>query len=68
MARLRTKNANLKNIAIKSTKHLHCSQKAFQTDYFPFIRIIFNTDPKMAAGLSAWFQYDESDILFLTDK
>ncbi len=68
MARLRTKNANLKNIAIKSTKHLHCSQKVFQTDYFPFIRIIFNTDPKMAAGLSAWFQYDESDILFLTDK
>jgi replication factor C large subunit len=68
MGRLRGKSASIKNIANKSTKRLHCSRKAFQTDYYPFIRIIFNTDPKMAAGLAAWLQYDEPDILFLTDK
>ena len=68
MGRLRGKNASLTSIANKSTKHLHCSRKAFQIDYYPFIRIIFNTDPKMAAGLTAWLQYDESDIFFLTGK
>ena len=68
MGRLRSKNASLTGIANKSKKQLHCSKKAFQIDYYPFIRVIFNTDPRMAAGLVAWFQYDESDILFLTDK
>ncbi|MCE7738444.1 MAG: replication factor C large subunit [Candidatus Heimdallarchaeota archaeon] len=68
MGRLRGKNASLTGIANKSIKKLHCSKKAFQVDYYPFIRVIFNTNPRMAAGLVAWFRYDESDILFLTDK
>jgi len=68
MGRLRGKNTSLMGIANKSIKQLHCSKKAFQVDYYPFIRVIFNTDPKMAAGLVAWFQYDEPDIFFLTDK
>ncbi len=68
MGRLRGKNTSLVGIANKSIKQLHCSKKAFQVDYYPFIRIIFNTNPKMAAGLVAWFQYDEQDIFFLTDK
>ena len=68
MGRLRSKNTSLVGIANKSIKQLHCSKKAFQVDYYPFIRVIFNTNPKMAAGLVAWFQYDEPDIFFLTDK
>ncbi len=67
MARLRRKNASIKNLAEKSTRRLHCSNKEFQTEYYPFIRIIFNTDPKMAGGLATWFQYSDDDLDFLTE-
>ena len=67
MARLRGKNASIQSIAEKSIKKLHCSKKAYQSDYYPFIRIIFNTDPKMAGGLTAWFQYNDDDLNFLTE-
>ena len=67
MARLRGKTASIKNLAEKSARKLHCSNKEFQTEYYPFIRIIFNTDPKMAGGLSAWFQYNDDDLDFLTE-
>ncbi len=67
MARLRGKNAKIKSIADKSIKHLHCSRKLFQNEYYPFLRIIFNTDPKMAGGLTTWLQYSDDDLNFLTD-
>ncbi|MHA1198234.1 MAG: replication factor C large subunit [Candidatus Heimdallarchaeaceae archaeon] len=67
MARLRGKNAKIKSLADKSTKKLHCSRKEFQSEYYPFIRIIFNTDPKMAGGIAAWFQYSDEDLDFLTE-
>ena len=67
MARLRGQNSNIKSLADKSIKKLHCSKKEFQNEYYPFIRIIFNTDPKMAGGLAAWFQYTDDDISFLTE-
>ncbi|MCE7743364.1 MAG: replication factor C large subunit [Candidatus Heimdallarchaeota archaeon] len=67
MARLRGKNAKIKSLAEKSTKKLHCSKKVFQSEYYPYIRIIFNTDTKMAGGLAAWFQYNDDDLDFLTE-
>ncbi len=66
MARVRGKNASIKNIAEKSIKKLHCSRKEFQSEYYPFIEIIFNKDPKMAGGLTTWFQYNDEDLIFLT--
>jgi len=68
MARLRGKNASINNLATKSKKKLHCSLKGFQNQYYPYLRIIFNTDPKMAGGLTAWFQYSDEDLDFLTSS
>ena len=67
MGRLRGKNASINSLAEKSCTKLHCSKSEFQKEYYPFIRIIFNTDLKMAGGLTAWFQYSDDDLAFLTE-
>ena len=67
MGRLRSKQAKLKSLASKSATKLHCSENFFGKEIFPYIRIIFNTDPKMAAGIAAWLEYNEDDIVFLTN-
>jgi replication factor C large subunit len=67
MGRLRSKKAKLKSIASKSSKKLHCSEIFFGKEIFPYIRIIFNTDTKMAAGIAAWLEYSEEDIAYLTN-
>jgi len=68
MGRLRGKKASMKQLVKKSIYKLHCSDRVFEKDIFPYLRIIFNTDPKMAAGISVWLQYDEDDINYLTQK
>jgi replication factor C large subunit len=67
MGRLRGKKAKLKSLASKSAKKLHCSENFFGKEIFPYIRIIFNTDSKMAAGIAAWLEYSEDDIAYLTN-
>ena len=67
MGRLRGKKAKLKSIASKSAKKLHCSENFFGKEIFPYIRIIFNMDQKMAAGIAAWLEYTEEDIAYLTN-
>jgi hypothetical protein len=67
MGRLRGKNAKINSIAKKSIAYLHCSQSIFVKEIYPYLRIIFNTDPKMAGGIAAFLQYDEENISFLTN-
>ncbi len=68
MGRFRGKRANIKNLIEKSINKLHCSDKTFEKEFFPYLRIIFNTDPKMAAGIAVWLQFDEENISFLTQN
>ena len=68
MGRMRGKKASMKRLVQKSIYKLHCSDRVFEKDIFPYLRIIFNTNPKMAAGISVWLQYDEDDINYLTHK
>ncbi len=67
MGRLRGKTAKMKQLAIKSTKALHCSTRVFIKDIYPYLKIIFNTDATMAAGIAVWLQYIEEDVDFLTN-
>ena len=67
MGRLRGKNAKINEIAKKSIAYLHCSQRIFVKEIYPYLRIIFNTDPKMAGGIAAFLQYEEENISFLTN-
>ena len=67
MGRLRGKTAKMKNLAEKSNEALHCSTRIFTKDIFPYLKIIFSTDAKTAAGIAVWLQYSEDDIDFLTN-
>ncbi|MCK5409691.1 MAG: replication factor C large subunit, partial [Candidatus Heimdallarchaeota archaeon] len=67
MGRLRGKTAKMKQLAMKSTEKLHCSTRIFTKDIYPYLKIIFNTDATMAAGIVVWLQYDEDDVDFLTN-
>ena len=67
MGRLRGKNAKINAIAQKSIVYLHCSQRIFIKEIYPYLRIIFNTDSKMAGGIAAFLQFDEENISFLTN-
>ncbi|NPD87285.1 MAG: replication factor C large subunit [Asgard group archaeon] len=67
MGRLRGKNAKINSIAQKSIKYLHCSQRIFVKEIYPYLKIIFNSDPKMAGGIAAFLQFDEENISFLTN-
>ncbi|MCG3222588.1 MAG: replication factor C large subunit [Candidatus Heimdallarchaeota archaeon] len=67
MGRLRGKNAKINAIAKKSIRYLHCSQRIFVKEIYPYLRIIFNSDPKMAGGIAAFLQFDEENISFLTN-
>ncbi len=68
MGRMRGKKASMKKLVKKSIYKLHCSDRVFEKDIFPYLRIIFNTNPKMAAGIAVWLQYEEEDINYLTHK
>ncbi|MHA1707512.1 MAG: replication factor C large subunit [Candidatus Heimdallarchaeaceae archaeon] len=68
IGRLRGKSAQMQKIAKKSIKKLHCSKSLFEKEVFPYLKIIFNSDPKMAAGIAVWLQFDEDDINFLTSN
>ena len=67
MGRLRGKTAKMKQLATKSIKKLHCSTRIFTKDIYPYLKIIFNTDATMAAGIVVWLQYNEDDVDFLTN-
>ncbi|MCK5140943.1 MAG: replication factor C large subunit, partial [Candidatus Heimdallarchaeota archaeon] len=67
MGRLRGKTAKMKQLAMKSTEKLHCSTRIFTKDIYPYLKIIFNTDATMAAGIVVWLQYNEDDVDFLTN-
>jgi len=67
MGRLRGKKAKIRALANKSSRKLHCSERIFVKEIYPYLKIIFNSDPKMAAGIAVWLQYEEEDITFLTD-
>ncbi len=67
MGRLRGKTAKMKQLATKSIVKLHCSTRIFTKDIYPYLKIIFNADATMAAGIVVWLQYNEDDVDFLTN-
>ncbi|MHA1302433.1 MAG: replication factor C large subunit [Candidatus Heimdallarchaeaceae archaeon] len=68
MGRLRMKHAKLNSIIEKSRSKLHCSSNQFKSVFYPYLRIIFNTDPAMAAGIAVWLKLEKEEIEFLADK
>lgn len=54
-----------KDIGRKIGRRLHMSSGASQRDILPFLRIIFEENPRMAAGLSEGFRLSEEEVVFV---
>jgi len=44
----------------------HVSSRVANLDFIPFLRVIFETDVKMASNLAKWFNFDEEMVTYLT--
>jgi replication factor C large subunit len=66
MGKLRMRKAKIKKLSDKAEQKLHSSTKLFENDIYPYLRIIFRTDPRMAAGIAVWLRFDQDDVDFLT--
>jgi len=52
-------------IGLKIKKRCHISAKRATKEILPYLRLIFENDAKMAAGLVKWFDLDEAMIEYL---
>jgi replication factor C large subunit len=56
-----------RSIGMKMKKKCHISSTRAITEILPYMRVIFERDSVMAAGLSKWFELDETMVNYLTD-
>jgi len=52
-------------LGLKIKRRCHISAKRATKEILPYLRIIFENDVKMAAGLVKWFDLDEAMIEYL---
>ena len=44
---------------------MHMSVAVAQKDVLPYLKIIFESNPGMAAGLTDWFNFDEEEVNYI---
>ncbi len=52
-------------IGLKVSKRCHMSATSSINEIIPYIRIIFENNPEIAAGLAEWFDFDEEMVEYL---
>lgn len=52
-------------IGKKIKRRMHISAVAAQKEVLPYLRIIFENNPQMAAGLTGWFNFDEEEVNYI---
>ncbi len=65
LSRTRAERAMLSAIGIKIRRKCNISSVRAVKEVLPYIRIIFEGNPKMAAGIAKWLDLDESMIEYL---
>ncbi|MCS7097023.1 MAG: replication factor C large subunit [Candidatus Methanomethylicia archaeon] len=58
----------MNNIAKSIAKNCHVSSKTAIADYIPILKIIFNNNVEMAAGIAKWLDLDDDMIAFLAES
>jgi len=61
----RAERAKKKGIGQKIKRRMHISVVTAQNDVLPYIRIIFESSPQMAAGLTKWFRFSEEEVDYI---
>lgn len=65
LSRTRKERALQSAIGMKVRKKFHMSATASVREVLPYLKIIFENNPEMAAGLSKWLDLDEEMIKYL---
>jgi replication factor C large subunit len=68
LSRTKGERAFKKAVGMKIRKKCHISATSSIKEFIPYLKIIFENNPKMAAGLSRWFDFDEDMIEFLAQN
>ena len=68
MSRSRAERAMLTAIGMKIGRRCHISSSQAAKDVIPYLRVIFQNNAEMKAGLSRWLDLDESMVEYLTSK
>ncbi len=58
----RTKKSAIGN---KIKSQMHISTAEAQKNVLPYLKVIFENDPKMAAGLADWFKFNEEEVNYV---
>jgi replication factor C large subunit len=65
LSRTKGERALQTSIGMKIWKRCHISAKRSTKEVVPYLKIIFENNPEMAAGLSGWFDLDDDMIEYL---
>ena len=49
-------------IGKKIKRKMHLSTKVARKEVLPYLKIIFDNNPQMAAGLTSWFNFTEEEV------
>jgi replication factor C large subunit len=54
-----------KDVGQKIKKRMHVSVSNALKDVLPYVRVIFENNPHMAAGLTKWFNFSEEEVIYI---
>jgi len=61
----RVERGKKREIGRKIKLRMHVSVVAAQKDVLPYLRVIFESNTEMAAGLAQWFNFDEEEVVYI---
>jgi replication factor C large subunit len=61
----RAERGKKKEIGKKIKRRMHISTLVAQKDVLPYLKVIFESNPQMAAGLTKWFNFDEEEVNYI---
>jgi replication factor C large subunit len=68
LSRSKAERAIQLNLGQKIKRRCHISANRASKEILPYLRIIFKSDPKMAAGIAKWLDLDAEMIEYLTEN
>jgi len=65
LSRMRSERQMRAQVGLKIKRRCHISANRAKKEILPYLRIIFENNAEMAAGLVKWFDFDEATIEYL---
>jgi len=68
MSKSKEEREMLREIGLRIGRRCHISADKAAKDVIPFLKVIFQNDPKMKDGLARWFGLNEDMVKFLSGE